>query len=261
MILSDIIESREDVISILTKIHKTWPWSEPEIDTTAAFIKELKKLGWSRTGRGRFAQVFTKDGFDDVAIKVVFDSDWVFMAYAKKCAQNWLWGGRRNPHFLKCGWPKKLSDGFVVAMERLDVTDYNMDDAEFMFHPYTSYLDKRLSAEYGEQVGPDGEPNIAKMPWDFYDWDHDKGNPDVPSDEIVEFSKRYPKMKQAIKSVSSINGPYAIDLHPRNWGIRKNGDLVMTDPVAGTGNKAIDVAGRALAKVSPGMAAALKGFD
>lgn len=261
MILNDIVESREDVVTVLTKVHQAWPWSGREIDTTAAFIKELKKLGWKRTGKGRFAQVFTKDGYDEIAVKVVFDSDWMFMAYAKKGAQNWLWGGKKNPHILKCGWPKPLKDGFVVAMEKLDVTDYNMEGAEFAFSPYTSYLDKRLSAEIGSYVGPDEIPNIAQMSWDYYDWAHKKDDPDVPTEEVVEFSRRYPKMKEAIKLVTSINGPYSVDLHPRNWGIRSNGDLVMTDPVAGSGNRAIDVAGAAVAKINPRLAGALKGFE
>lgn len=190
---------------VAKQIKPEWDWDDPSVvdkdgnplsyprDKFNNLVQALEKQGWRKLGSGVFAQVLEHPKFPYV-IKM-FANDPAYMRYF-----NWARQNQDNPHVPKIRgkFIKIANDVYAIRMEKLiQLPQYN----DPMFVDY---------------VSPELKHRTLGYIFDPKNYDYLKEN--------------YPKLYEVIAAINSM--VKYTDIHSENVMMRKDGTLVITDPMA-----------------------------
>ena len=180
---------------------------------------ELRKQGIKSIGMGRYGEVFHKPDWNYV-IKV-FESDDAYLDYVNFCITN------NNPHFPKFIKKPKSFHQFhkrlhhsskmlqIVKMELL---------APLKDHWYSDNLENICNLIFRENI-----KNVV-----IYDDDITKPKMYDNIEDIINDNNNKPQLRELISALVQIKNKfnsYILDIHSENLMQRKDGTIVITDPI------------------------------
>ena len=194
---------------------KNTQWKSPN-----QTIRWLRKNGFKQIGRGWFAVVFAKAGHNRVVkISTAQDDCWIAFAQYAQTKTN-------NPHLPKIPWIKRYQgdrhgiaqEFFITIIERLDplndqtiprITDKGVLFGIMLFANLDFSTVDSIEDAYNNQPGL----SMANDP------------------EIITKYRNHPFIK-TVQEINRLPGDCTSDLHSGNLMIRKDGTVVITDPLA-----------------------------
>ena len=199
---------------------KNTHWESPQ-----QTIRWLKENGFEYLNEGYYAAVFAKPGHNRVVkISTVQDKCWVIFAQYAQSITN-------NPHLPKIPWIKRYQgtynnhsvEFFITIIERLapltDIAISKITDPGVLYGLlfYTDLgSDTRTAIEGAVHRHPNMDPDSF-----------------VKYDAVMKYRKH--PFVNAIIEINRLSTRCMKDLHSSNLMVRKDGTIVIIDPLAGPG--------------------------
>jgi len=189
------------------------------------FIKYLKDNGWRGIGSGYFSLVYANPNYPYV-MKVTKKYDRGFAKFAMLTHQH------PNKHFPVIGNAKLIKTGMskyhVYLIEKLFPLEERYEECVSMLSSIIDVVDNPTPENVNSHIA-----NIIKRNIKFLrDNDRDAEYMEDFYDQWQEFMKENGSVIEAMLIVLKYRDG-ALDFAPRNFMQRKDGTIVITDPVAG----------------------------